>query len=287
MTKPFLGKFAAFAAAAVLALSGCKQDPDNVTVNLPNNKQVAKVTYVIQVMEAGGANSANAAITGASLRYLNSEGKYAGTSIVSDANGNIVVPDVRPGNFSGTISSTEYGAISFIADVTKAGNDTAYTAITRVYMFPKSATLVGKVYGNYGMNATSIPSPTNASDVKEVELMLNYKLNMVGQDAYPMGSGPGRLVSVDLESKSELLNQGDGTASRFETLSPVYATESGMVQAFLSMIPKNFTAGSGSNQRDSTFTLSVGSPRNNLRVNLFRNNTTNVGNLLAKPVMMP
>lgn len=284
MTRLFTGKLAAVAAAVTLALSGCQQQPaDNITVNVPSNKQVSKITYVIRVMDATGmgTSAGSAALQGATLRYFNAAtSQYANVTTTSNADGNIILNNVHPGNFSGELTMPNYGRVNFISDLTKAGNDTAYTAVSTVHMFPKTASLTGRVYGNYDMRPGYTPTPTGRNDVKEVDLMLHYRLHKEGANAYPMGSGPGRLVSVAVEPSALTSTQGE--SSNFE-FTETYVTVPGMMDAFLSMVPKNFTAGTGPSARDSVFTLAAGDPRNHVQVRLFRDRTTNLGAILAKP----
>lgn len=268
-------RFLALAAAATLAFTSCTEEGDQVTVNVPGSKQNATVTYVVQAMDASGEGTSGltGAIQGATLRYFNANtNSYTTVSTATNADGVISIQGVRPGTFSGIISAPGYSTINFVSDITQDGVDTVYTAVSRIHMFKNSAELTGRVYGNYSLTQAT-PNPTNPSDVREVDLRLTYQLRKTGENAYPMGSGPGRLVDVRLEPSVFAIQQSNNSSF---TADQLYSTESGLLMATLSMVPKQVTSGSNS----AVFTL-AGNPRNEIPVKLYANQVTNLGNLLT------
>ena len=288
--KLLTNKLATLALVAVSALSSCKQDPDQITVNVPGGgNQTANVTYVISLADAAGVSASAGSLSGVNLRFFNPVTKRMTSGTSSDADGNIVISGMQPGSFYGELTSTSYANMAFTADISgNTGGDSTYVATSRLYLFRKDGTVTGKTYGNFGLNGTT-PSPTVGIDVAELDMKLGYELVTSGMNAFPMGSGPGRLTAVKLMPQVVVTPQTPGAAGGF-TFDQVYVTESGMLNAYLSMVPKGFTNGLGGNNRqDSTFTLTTATSgtRNRLRVNVYSNQTSNVGNLLARPDRMP
>ena len=280
MKSIFSKSFAVSALAVASFFTACTQDGDTINITNKGTNTTSNVTYVVQVLDAAGLapGGRTTGISGASLRYFDpATKKMVNFRTTSDADGNIVVPNLIPGTFSGEVALDGYASMTFVADVSKGTYDSTYVATSRIYMFAKNSTLTGKVYGDYDFNGTAIPTVDN--DVKAADLKLTYDLTKSGAKQYPMGAGAGRLVDISFITPTEAIVQGPGATTSF-LLEAALSTETGMVSATLSMVPQKVEV---SPTRKGTFTLNAGNPRNNLSVTLRPSVTTDLGNLLATP----
>ena len=275
----------ALAAVALLA-QGCKDKANENTVNVRTSGGVGapKINYTIQVVDAPGNSIANplaggrtSAIVGASVRYINAAG--AATTKATDATGAIQITDAAPGTFSGQFSATGYAMMSFTADLNPPTNilgdsGRSYNATTRLYAIRNNAVVIGNVYGNYNA-PTTLPPVNSPLDPyhRPVALKIIYELSHTGTNAYPMGSGAGRLTDISLDANTRAFRTLD--AGSFEQDDAI-ATQSGFLSATLSMSPYTVNVPSGS----YSFVLS---PSNAINLDLSSGDTLQLGYLLTRP----
>jgi hypothetical protein len=275
----------AFSAMAAFTLTSCQEEKaDSITVvNPARNNGQGTLLYTIQVVDASGNNGGRASgVPNATIKYMGSAGRQI--TKTTDTQGNLVLNDVRPGSLSGRFEANGYTSMDFTADlgngVTDSGQQTF--ASTRLYAIRQNAYLKGLVYGNFsGAGGVLIPGQPNATT--PVFMKVIYRVVRNGANAYPMGNGAGRLTDISIDQATLTFDSDNG---RF-LFDGIHATESGMIEAFLSMRPV-VRLGNGTNRQDSSFVLDnrrfPGAAMNMIPVTLISNDTVNLGPLLARPM---
>ena len=275
------------AALAGLAFftQGCNEKADENTfiTNVTNPSGQPKVTYVIQVVDAAGNVEGRAAgVASANISYRNSAG--ARKIAVTDAAGNVVVTDVAPGSFSARFEATGYAAMDFTTDINPSNNALAdsgkeYVASSRLYAIRSNAAVSGRVYGNYTNSSVTPVNPNATANRRSVNLRIVYNLVKTGANAYPMGSGTGRITDINIDPSTIAIQTADDDATRGDfSVTDLHATTSGYLTATLSMVPYVATIVDPIPSNSPSFVLPNG---NSLNLTLGSAETLRLGNLLA------
>ena len=282
----------ALASVALLAQScNDKGDTNNIIIR-PAGVGAPKITYTLQVVDApGNAAGRIQGVQGASIAYTNAAGRLV--TVNTDPTGSVVISDAAPGTFSGRLEASGYASMDFTSDISPASGNLAdsgraYSAVTRLYAIRSNAGIRGHVYGNFAGSTRQPTVADTANDdyTQQVTLRVTYNILKTGATAYPMGSGPGRLVDVNLDPSTVLIATGNnattGSNSRGYFSRRIHATGSGMVEAYLSMRPFVYVD-AGGNQGARPFVLER--EANNVKLNLQSGDFLNLGPLrvVAQP----
>lgn len=248
MKNLLLGAHFIAAFCVTLLFSSCGGEQEDIVVqgNVPASKTL--VDYSVTVIDRTHSKSGSAALADAEVTI-----SVGGKTITRNTNssGVAVFSGLRPGTVNGTVTRQQYAGIAFTADIdpqVQSVNDSNYvvSAATKIYTYSAINEVEGEVVASWDQTLnenTLVATRQTAGDVeafmesasRAVSVGLYYEL-----DNYPMGSGLGRLTSVDLLRSRFIVetpsNGGPALADGFFSFSGAYATDNSISCTF-EMIP--------------------------------------------------
>ncbi|SFC07874.1 hypothetical protein SAMN05421780_102493 [Flexibacter flexilis DSM 6793] len=246
--------------------------------NVPNGR--IKITYSVQVVNPVSATGGKVAgVAGAVVTITSASGKVSSAPVTED--GIATFTNVSPGTVSGFVKVSGYSTVNFTSDLTPtvaAGDsDQVQFAASKVAVYPKSATLQARIYGNFTINPslpTVEPAGTNL-------LPADNKVRVIYNTAnYDKGTGLGKLTSVSIEPTVVIAYSGDGGVIDIPNL---YPTTDGSISA--NFVMEDYLATKSGDNKNYIFRLDPSTSTTNkvTNIKLYANGITNLGDILSTP----
>lgn len=190
-----------------------------------------KMVYSVQVLPSSKVEGGKTAgITDAEVT-ISANGKTMKTKVGED--GIAIFNDIMPGTINGYVKAANYSTLSFTSElnptVTVGDSDQVQFAASKVYLYPRTASLFGRIYGNFALSTGSNLEIRPNNPIYQMPAD-GYVRVVYNTDNYKMGSGLGKLTSVSLEPN--IIRYNTESEGKFE-ISGLYPTEDGTISARL------------------------------------------------------
>lgn len=245
--------------------------------DVPNGR--IKMTYSVQVVNPTSTSGGKVAgVAGATVTITSASGKSTTTTVGDD--GIATFFNVSPGTVSGFVKAADYSSVNFTSDLTPtvaAGDsDQVQFAASKISVYPKTATLQARIYGNFSFATTPVVEPIGSN-----LLPADNKVRVVYNTTnYDKGTGLGKLTSVTVEPIVINALSGDGGVIDIPNL---YPTTDGSISANFAM--EDYLVTKSGDSRNYIFRLDQSTSTTNkvTNIKLYANSVTNLGDILSTP----